>query len=183
MPSLASSGPDTSAISVGLRELSQLFNSMDPSPFVDRDLDRDAEEFIVSWARELPSQHELKLVINLATPAPAERAAMTRDAVQHYFAERAASKRREFHQLMRRGRVSLIIGLLFLTACIFVANLFEKLGVSPLSGILKESVIILGWVAMWRPLEIYLYDWWPLRADWRIMQRLSRMKVELVPPV
>src|SRR4051812_36598729 len=31
-----------------LRELAQLFNSMDPSPFLDRDLDHDAEEFIVA---------------------------------------------------------------------------------------------------------------------------------------
>jgi hypothetical protein len=31
-------------------------------------------------------------------------------------------------------------------------------------------------------LEIYLYDWWPLRADWRVFQRLSRMEVELALP-
>ena len=35
-------------IQLRLRELAQLFNSMDPSPFLDRDLDADAEEFIVS---------------------------------------------------------------------------------------------------------------------------------------
>jgi hypothetical protein len=42
---------------------------------------------------------------------------------------------------------------------------------------------IVGWVAMWRPLEIYLYDWWPVRADLRLLQRLARMKVRLqLPP-
>jgi hypothetical protein len=155
---------------------------MDPSPFIDRDLDRDAEEFIVSWARELPPNHELKLVIDLTIPPPADRAAETKDAVRHYFSERAEGKRREFRQLMRRGRISLIIGLLFLGVCLTLGNLLEKLGVSALSGILKESFIIVGWVAMWRPLEIYLYDWWPLRADWHVFQRLSRMEVELVLP-
>jgi hypothetical protein len=172
----------SSVIRLRLRELSQLFNSMDPSPFIDRDLDGDAEDFIVSWARELPPHHDLKLVISLPTPPPAERAAETRDAVRHYFAERADSKRREFRQLMRRGRISLIIGVLFLSVCLTVGNLFDKLGVSSLSGILKESFIIAGWVAMWRPLEIYLYNWWPLRAEWRVLQRLSRMEVELTSP-
>jgi len=62
-------------IELRLRELAQLFNSLDPSPFIDRDLDADAEEFIVSWARELPHHGELELVIHLATPPEPERAA------------------------------------------------------------------------------------------------------------
>lgn len=56
----------TGLIEVKLVELNQLFNSMDPSPFHERDLDHDAEEFIVSWAQEHPKQHELKLVVHLA---------------------------------------------------------------------------------------------------------------------
>jgi len=166
-------------ISLRLRDLSQLFNSLDPSPFIDRDLDADAEEFIVSWTKELPSHHELKLVIDLTVAPPPDRAAETQDAVRHYFHERAESKLREFHQLMRRGRISLIIGLLFLAVCLTIANLFEKLGFVALSGIVRESFIIVGWVAMWRPLEIYLYDWWPLRSELRVFRRLSRMEVEL----
>ncbi len=181
MPEPRATPAQPNVISLRLRELSQLFNSMDPSPFLDRDLDGDAEEFIVGWARELPPA-ELKLVINLTIHPTAERAAETQEAVRHYFAARADNKRREFRQLMRRGRVSLLIGLVFLAVCLTIGNLFEKLGVSALSGILKESFIIVGWVAMWRPLEIYLYDWWPMRAELRVFQRLSRMQVELVLP-
>ena len=176
----ASTGPNI--IRLRLRELSQLFNSMDPSPFIDRDLDGDAEDFIVSWARELPPGQDLKLIIDLAAAPPAERAAETPNAVRHHFNERAESKHREFRQLMRRGRISLVIGLLFLAVCLVIGNLLEKLGVSTLSGILRESFIIVGWVAMWRPLEVYLYDWWPLRAEWRILKRLARMEVELTLP-
>lgn len=62
-------------ITLRLRELTQLFNSMDPSPFVERDLDADAEEFITSWARELPSKRELELVILLAHPPSPDRLA------------------------------------------------------------------------------------------------------------
>ena len=167
-------------IHLRLRELAQLFNSMDPSPFLDRDLDRDAEEFIVGWAREFPPQHELKLIISLTTPPTPERATETQDAIRRYFTERANSKRRDFRQLMKRGRTSLVIGLLFLAGCLTIGNLFDELGVSNVTGILKESFVIVGWVAMWRPLEIYLYDWWPLRAEWQRLERLSRMQVQLV---
>ena len=43
----------------------------------------------------------------------------------------------------------------------------------------KESLIIGGWVALWRPLEILLYDWWPVRAKARLYDRLGAMQVSL----
>ena len=170
-------------IEVRLRELAQLFNSMDPSPFNERDLDGDAEEFIVSWARELPAHHVIELAVQVEVAPPPKRATALEGAVRHFFAERASMKHLEFRQLMRRGRHSLVIGLLFLAGCFGLSELVNWLGPgNPAADVLKESLTIGGWVAMWRPLEIYLYDWWPLRDDWRLLERLARMKVTLVLP-
>ncbi len=163
-----------------LRELAQLFNSMDPSPFVDRDLDADAEEFITSWARELPAGNELELVIHLAQPASAARIAGVEDAVRRYFATRAGIKQLEFGQLMRRGRLTLAVGLGFLVVCLLLGGLVGGSGSNAAAGILKEGLTIGGWVAMWRPLEIYLYDWWPLLDERRRLERLSRICVRIV---
>src|ERR1043165_4321044 len=101
-------------IEVRLRELAQLFNSLDPSPFIDRDLDADAEEFIVGWARELPHKDDFALVVHLATRPDPEKAAGVEKAVCHYFSERAKVKQRELRLLLKRGRLSLVVGLLFL---------------------------------------------------------------------
>lgn len=173
----------TARIQMRLRELPQLFNSMDPSPFLDRDLDSDAEEFIVSWAREHPRDHELELTLHLATPPPPDRARGTEEAVRHYFSARAQIKQHELQQLMRRGRISLLIGLLFLGGCLFLAGFAAQLGTGAMAGIVREGLTIIGWVAMWRPLEIYLYDWWPVRDEQRLLARLTRMRVHLVLPV
>ena len=51
---------------------------------------------------------------------------------------------------------------------------------SQLAQVISESLVIGGWVAMWRPLEIFLYDWWPIRNERRIYDRLSRMPVRIV---
>jgi len=171
----------TSRIQLRLRELPQLFNSMDPSPFLDRDLDADAEEFIMSWAREHPKDHELELTIHLATPPPPDRAAGVEEAVHHYFSMRAQMKNHEFRQLMRRGQLSLVIGLAFLAGCLFLGE-FARLGSGTGGNIVREGLTIIGWVAMWRPLEIYLYDWWPVRDEQRLLARLTRMHVHLVLP-
>jgi hypothetical protein len=169
-------------INLKLRELAQLFNSMDPSPFIERDLDNDAEEFIVSGAQELPRSHGFELAIHLANPPEPEKAAEVQDAVQHYFTSRAEIKRRELRLLLRRGHVSLSIGLLFLAVCLLLSGLVTGLGYEPVTGIIREGLIIAGWVAMWRPLQIYLYDWWPMREEWKDFQQLARMRVKLVLP-
>ncbi len=168
-------------IEMRLRELPQLFNVMDPSPFIDRDLDADAEEFIVGWARELP-KNELELVIHLATRPEPDRAAGTEEAIHHYFANRAMMKRQELRLMMRRGRFSLLIGLLFLAACLGLSALVQRAGLGPWSKFVELGLDIVGWVAMWHPLEVFLYDWWPVRSDQQLLERLARMKVRLILP-
>ncbi|MES1168436.1 MAG: hypothetical protein ABUL61_04630, partial [Oleiharenicola lentus] len=166
-------------IEVRLRELAQLFNGMDPSPFYERDLDAAAEEFIVSWAQELPRESPLELVIHLATLPPPDRAQGTEEAVRHYFASRAEIRRRDLRLMMRRGRASMIIGLLFLAGCFGLGETVQHASAQPWTEFVKLGLHIVGWVAMWRPLEIFLYDWWPIRSDQRLLERLARMKVTL----
>ena len=166
-----------------LRELAQLFNSMDPSPFIDRDLDQDAEEFILGWARELPAGRDFELVVHLAVAPPADRAAGAEDAVRRYFASRGEMKGRELRQLLRRGRISLFAGLLFLGVCYLLGLAIGHLALlGAFSAVGREGLVIVGWVAMWRPLEIFLYDWWPLREEQVMFGRLARMSVRLVLP-
>jgi hypothetical protein len=169
-------------IELRLRDLGQLFNLMDPSPFYERDLDADAEEFIVGWAHELPRETKLELVIHVATPPEPDRAADIEEAVRHYFKHRAEIKGRELRQLLRRGRASLLIGIAFLAACFGLGMLAQHLISGPLSAFIDVGLQIAGWVAMWRPLEIFLYDWWPIRNERRLMERLAGMPVTLVVP-
>src|SRR5712671_84365 len=57
--------PKCSVIEVHVDELKQLFNAIDPSPFREKDLDPKAEEFIVGWAKDLPRDATLALVVDL----------------------------------------------------------------------------------------------------------------------
>ena len=179
---MAAHAAGSAVLDVRVRTLKQLFNEMDPSPFRERDLDRNAEEYIVEWARELPADTRLGLTVSLdqeaATP---EATAALQHAVMTYFAERARSTRRSLRQLLRIGRISLLIGLVFLAAALvlgdLVAGLFDE---DDYGAIAREGLVIGGWVAMWRPLEIFLYEWWPIRGEARLYDRLSAMPVEVV---
>jgi hypothetical protein len=173
--------PKCAVIEVHVGELKQLFNSIDPSPFRNKDLDRAAEEFIVGWAKDLPRDAPLALVVDLDREAGLpDEAAVLRDAIHEFFRQRAEAYRRSLRELLRRGRTSLLIGLTVLAVAIalgdFLATLMKT---SRIGEILRESLTIGGWVSMWRPLEIFLYDWWPIRSEAQLSDRLAAMPVRI----
>lgn len=163
-------------------ETRQLFDSMDPAPFRERDLDPKASDYIVGWAEEAPRGQRLALRVHLGRQRPsAGDEALLGEAVREYFKGRAASKRRELAQLLRTGRMSLAIGLAFLALAIVLAEALSALiSKESWAWLAKESLIIGGWVALWRPLEILLYDWWPVLARARLYDRLGAMQLSLL---
>ena len=167
-------------IEVRVAELQQLFNAIDPSPFRERDLDPRAEEFIVEWARHLPREAPLTLRVHLERAAgPADEAMLLGQAIHQYFNARASSARRTLRALFRRGRISLVIAFAFLGVSLALGNLIGSISDSGAAALLREGLLIGGWVAMWRPLEVFLYDWWPILGEVRLLDRLSRMAVRI----
>jgi hypothetical protein len=163
-------------------EVRQLFNAMDPAPFRERDLDPNAVTYIMEWGRETRAGEPLDLIVQLSRePASPDNAGMLRDAVHAYFRQRAVATRRQLRQLFRVGRISLLIGIAFLAFVIGVGEyLTLRIDKESYGYLVKESLIIAGWVALWRPLEIFLYDWWPIRAEANLLDRLSDMDVRLI---
>lgn len=173
--------PNCVLIEIRVTELRQLFNAIDPSPFREKDLDPAAEQFIVGWAREVRSDARLALVVYLDRLAGLpEESTILREAVQTFFSYRCEVTKQRLRQLLREGRTSLVIGLAFLTAAFVAGNLLARLMEGHQVGeLVRESLLIGGWVAMWRPLEILLYGWWPIRAEARLYDRLARMPVRI----
>lgn len=170
----------THRIEVRVRELNQLFNSMDPSPFIEKELDANAEDFIVGWAREIPKDAGMALVVHIEQVPDVEHVqTIIAEAVHHFFNYRQSLTEQKLQELTRGGWKDLLRGLVFLGVCIVLANLIDSVSTTPLAAIARESVIIGGWVAMWRPMEIFLYERWPLRERAALYRRLSRVPVEI----
>jgi hypothetical protein len=103
------------------------------------------------------------------------------DPIRAHFTRQSERRRRDLRDLLRRGWKSLVIGLVFLGACVAGGeSIMRHMGERPLATALHESLLVGGWVAMWRPMEIFLYDWWPILSQRRLYDRLSRINVRLV---
>jgi hypothetical protein len=164
-------------IELRLRELRQLFNHLDPAPFREQDLDPAAEAYIEDAVREIGLGQRTRLVIHLPQAEhDGDEARTLPEAVANYFEYRARQSRVELGRLLRRALVNLLIGLLFLFACLTLRRTLRAGGSHEL---LAEGLLIIGWVALWRPVEMFLYDWWPLLRQQRRFAAIARMPVEI----
>jgi hypothetical protein len=171
---------ETTLIEIRLREIRQLFHTLDPAPFHERDLDSAAEKYLVEACREAGTRRPVRLIVYLPKPEAESEAARTLvDAIHNYFRHRAGQLRTDIVRIVHFGAVSFAIGFAFLMACV---ALRQWLAVHPLivdRTILDEGLLILGWVALWRPTEALLYDWWPLVRRRVLLLRLAAIPAEV----
>lgn len=159
----------------------QLFNSMDPAPFRERDLDPAVVSYIVEWADKLPRRAPLAMVVTLSSETLSDHDVSTlRESLTENFRRRAVEARRRLKRLFRDGRISLLIGMGFVAAAILVSDAIGSLaGASRYATLVEETVVIGAWVALWHPINIFLYDWWPIHAEAKLFDRLATMEMTL----
>ncbi|MFZ4604410.1 MAG: hypothetical protein ACOYM8_18380 [Caulobacterales bacterium] len=174
----------TRLIELQVDRLEYLFDPFDPFPTPTRDLSRGAEDFIVGWARELPQNAAIGLRLHLRDEeASTIDVAALKGAISRHFTYKADRVNGDKKELLAIGRVALMIGICVLGVCMVARQIV--LGVMPgssISGVVGEGLVIVGWVANWRPIEIFLYEWWPMSRRRRLYERLAIAELEIVPP-
>ena len=174
---------DAGRIEIFVEDPQQLFQSFDPSPFHERELDERADAYLMQSARALPKQRARALVIFVGRPAGVEGDWSTvAAAVRRHFTRRATAARRDMKQHFRQARATLAIALPVLAVTVLASEITARFfAEQPIHHLVRESLLIGGWVAMWRPLELLLYAWWPIRDRRQMYERLSATEVHIVP--
>ena len=166
-------------IEIRLRDLSQLFTDLDPSPFREGSLTTEAVEYLLLKAKELPEKQPVRIVIHLPAAEATERsAAGIAAAMTSHFASRANAESKKMSELFRAGRRAGLIGFATLATCLLLAwHVTENLPARPITRIVQESFVILGWVSIWKPLEMFLYEWLPPDRRRRLFLRLAAAEI------
>jgi hypothetical protein len=165
--------PEPGMIELRVRDLSDLLVTASP-PFKGAALAPDAASYIVRKAKQVPAREPIHLLIESAEP-------LGRDVgpiVAAYFREAATAESQDMRELFRSGRKALLIGLITLSLCLFLAWYFTyEVEQRPITRLIQESFVILGWVSMWKPIEIFLYEWLPFARRRKLFLRLSSANV------
>jgi hypothetical protein len=134
------------------------------------------------WSRDTPDVSALRLVVPAADATPA-RQAQTQSVIAGWCDAQAAMTDNLLSVMAKERRRAWQVGGLFFAVCFAIATGLEAIpALSGLGGtLISETIIIAGWVGVWHPLDLTLYAWWPHRFRLQQLQKIRRLKVDLLP--
>lgn len=161
------------------RDWRQLFDSRDPAPFFERDLDDDAAEYLIDSLLDLGRRAE-RVVIKLTGPQSGlGDTAELGKAIHQYFSYALLRRRIRHKQLLKEGVAALAVGLTLLVLAMVAITRMAHAESEPTTRLLRESFLIFAWVAMWRPFDILVYSWWPYLSERQVISKLARIPIEV----
>lgn len=169
-------------IEIAVKNSRQLFNESDPAPFRERDLDDDFVTYVVSAIQEFRVQTKMKLEIFMTDEDDKliDRNVI-REAIRTYFEYETKLARSNLRKRLHMARFFFFMGFATLFVCLSIAHFIVSLKLnSPAADIVREGFVISGWVAMWRPIEVLLYDWWPIREQRKFYDKISKLEVSII---
>lgn len=163
-------------IQVRVATVRDIFNPMDPTPLEERSLNPEVADWIEEWAEDLEKDKPITVEIYVADGQYAGREQAIVNGLHNHFEYREWQEGRELRKLLRQGRFSLLIGVFAFAGFNAAARLIGTSG-NPIIEVIHEGLAVLGWISMWKPLEILLFDWWPIRREQRACRRLAEAEV------
>lgn len=168
-------------IEVRIKDIQQIFDARDPAPFRERDLDDDFVEYIVSSAKEFSLLTPLKIVIHIEAELKEITPEAIKESIREFFDYKIDIQESELKSFLKRAQMFLGIGLFALFICIGAAQNIKPPEETPsFIGILREGIVILGWVSMWKPIELILFDWYPLYEKIRLYRKLRKTDIQIL---
>jgi len=167
-------------ITLHLDDIQQLFQAPELDPFSGHDHSLSGMEQILNELKPKSLMRPVRTIILLRRTHPPEDIEQNcRLAVQKFCAAQIHQITNELAALRRQGIKALQTGLLFLAVCLLLSTLFDGLETLPklLRRFLSEGFLIAGWVSLWHPTELLLYEWLPYRRDIKLYERIKNMEL------
>lgn len=167
-------------IEVRVKHHLQLFDVRDPAPFRERDLDDDFVEYIMASAREFSISTPLKIVLHIEERETEKVGKeLIRGAIYSYMSYRLDLQKSELKKFIKRIPMYLTIGLVLLGTCLGVSQNLPVSDTPGLMSILREGLVIFGWVSIWKPIELVLFDWYPIFEELRFSKKLLETEIDV----
>ena len=165
----------TATIDIHVQRIEQLFDALDPSPFRDKALDTEFDAYLRDCAGEHP--HTSRLRLRLQAPANlVDHAADIEAAIHSHFRFVLEQAERRARVSQRRYRGVVVVGFVVLGVSLVLRRLLAGWD-SPGSEVLIEGLLVLGWVALWRPIEVLLFERVDARQQRQLLRRLAEIEI------
>lgn len=170
-------------IVVDVSKEDDLFLPPEPDPFTGRYDDTSAADRIVDRVthdRKVRRNGDPTIVIRSLNVFGRTQAEV-QSALAGYWAERIGAARMARRRIWARGAMELGIGVIFLALCLAASTALASGTTTPepLQRFFIEGLIIVGWIALWHPVDLLLFGAWDLNAELRALRSIADVPVRL----
>ena len=163
-------------VDIKISHIEQLFDNRDPAPFRERDLDPSLAEYLRDAAEDLAEVSAYRVVFWLERPCPPGE---IQQAFHAHFVDELERIRRERRRRRRAGQAALFLAVILVFVLLSLAQLVGNLVPGNLGVGIREGLVISTWVVMWRPIEVLIYDWIPVRHERRVLSKLLEASIDM----
>ena len=143
-------------------------------------LNPDVEQVIIEEAESLSPNADINLVLRI-TGDQVYNDTEIASAIKKHFEYQHVRVNNEIAASRLLGWKSLIIAILFLLVMYYLSKVVTSwLSNTGWAIPIKEVFMVLAWVALWRPAELLLYEWRPLKRKAKLFDRISRCNLQIV---
>jgi hypothetical protein len=157
------------------------FNQQDPAPLYKRQLSHEFEIYIMNCIRAARRDASFKYVISYTDDRDKEYAEPLAYAIRRHFSESKAIISDSFEKFKRRTYILLFLSLSVVMICqgLLPLLLQKEEGHPSLTSGLTNSLDVLCWVVLWKPIERLIFYWNPFLKDISVMERLEKAEVNV----
>lgn len=168
-----------SAINVYVKGAESFFKQQTFFGFKERSLTTELEQYILNSMKVFPVKRRIKLVIHTQDKLAIDNKLVER-TIHAHFTSKYIEAKSIYKQQLKNWVGNLIIGILFLILCLMLVEVFESFSYIKAVKIFKESLMIIGWVALWEPVTFILFQWRSIKKDKQYFRKLSTVPIVIV---
>ena len=172
-----------SDIELRISHPAQFYNLLDPAPNDKKEINHATESYIINSLEDMPNDKHssAKIVLYLEQTLYDDEKIRTdmEQAIHSHFALKLCSANQKYKLSMNKGRRYLARGLIFLIICLILSSVVTSIyNQNDIIYAIGQSFVVIGWVALWRPVEFYLYDRRDILDEIKMLGQLETITVE-----
>jgi hypothetical protein len=168
---------DITLIDIVVKNTKDIFQQFGHSPLGSNILNRDFEDYILTAAKSCPLEKKIGLAVYMPCSLGEEK--LIEPAIHKHFENRARQTSLHLKEQFKQWAVNMVIGVLFLVLCLILVEILEVFSYINIIKIIKESLLIIGWVALWEPVTFILFGWRIIKRDKLLYKKLARMPISI----
>jgi len=171
---------DIIELNIDIKNIDTLLKSEGSIASIEETLSKSIEEYLFKAVKRYPLSHMIKLLIIIKDSQRQGNDEKIEKIVHSHFCYKAKETQLYLKEQFRQWGINSIIGILFLILCLIVGGILEKFTHIGIIKIIRESLLIIGWVALWEPVTFILFGWRIINRDKHYYIKLSNIPIEVI---